>query len=267
MRVFLQGTHPTLDRVDSFIREELGYSVTYAVDADPETLDLAIIGIVPQKLSEARELIALSTYLASRSDLPVVLLSTGDLYLDRRSDLERLKKVAMGENWAISLGSIFNDNYTRLAAVAYCEGLFMENHKHVTVFRVFDCYGPGMRTGFIHYCGQSAKKGHIVLVGPGTQTRCFLYIDDFLDLIEEVIENPQPGVYNVGSTEEVSLMTVAQLAWQEVHGREPIQFSFVESPDFPWWRKPSITRVGGIFGWEPSVSIRKGVKSTIQSLL
>lgn len=57
-----------------------------------------------------------------------------------------------------------------------------------------------------------ADPKRVEVWGDGTQVRTFLYIDDALDRIEAVMEEPYGGPVNVGSDEEVTVQQCAEWA-------------------------------------------------------
>ena len=89
-----------------------------------------------------------------------------------------------------------------------------------TLFRPFNWIGPGLDS--IHTAKEGSSRvitqflGHIVrgepirLVDGGSQKRAFTYVDDGIDALMRIIENPEgrasSRIYNIGNNQPVELM-------------------------------------------------------------
>ena len=97
-------------------------------------------------------------------------------------------------------------------------------------------YGPGQdyeepRAKFpTAICRKMLENPNSVEVwGDGTQVRTFLFIDDALDRIEAVMENPYSGPVNIGSDEEVTVGVCCEYLAEQL---EPgaVHFVYVDGP-------------------------------------
>jgi dTDP-glucose 4,6-dehydratase/UDP-glucuronate decarboxylase len=142
------------------------------------------------------------------------------------------------------------------------------------IVRPFNVYGPGQRLndGRIVPDMMSAalKGGPIVLLSDGSPTRSFCYVRDFIAGSLAVLMRGKPAEpYNVGNTEERSMIDVARLM-AEIAGRpgRPLEVQFRKSDDAeylvdnPSRRCPDLTKVRADVGYEPMVDLRSGLART-----
>ena len=53
------------------------------------------------------------------------------------------------------------------------------------------------------------RNDNLIINGDGNQTRCFCYIDDLISAIYALIDNPGIIPVNIGSTQEISIVSLA----------------------------------------------------------
>lgn len=142
-----------------------------------------------------------------------------------------------------------------------------------SVLRLTNTYGPGMRVKdarqtFLGIWIRQLLEGQPIKVfGDGTQLRDFNYVDDCVDaLVLSAVSDLAIGkVYNLGSSEVVSLKDLARLMQQLVPGG-----SFEVVP-FPPERKAidigdyysDFSLIHGELGWTPGVGLREGLLRSI----
>lgn len=80
-----------------------------------------------------------------------------------------------------------------------------------SILRPTNCYGPGQYPEkLIPKAVRSLMLGRpIPIHGDGSQTRCWLWVEDLADAILLVLDKRLEGVYNVGGNAEVSVAEVA----------------------------------------------------------
>ena len=130
--------------------------------------------------------------------------------------------------------------------------------------RIFDVYGPDLKTGTVHsFLTQARDEHQITLHGKGYQTRTFLHQDDFLTAFDGMLKaylEGATGIYNVGSPEEISLKRLADSCWQLTHKNSDTKIKHEPAPkDLRWWVLPDITRMRAVANWSPRVSLRNGL--------
>lgn len=76
--------------------------------------------------------------------------------------------------------------------------------------RIFPVYGPGEhRTAIAQWCEAIKKKQRPVIYGDGTQERDFIYIDDVVDQIMDLVKKEVTGVRDIGAGRPVSFNHIA----------------------------------------------------------
>jgi dTDP-glucose 4,6-dehydratase len=80
------------------------------------------------------------------------------------------------------------------------------------ILRPTNCYGPGQYPEkLIPKCVRSLMLGRpIPIHGDGSQTRCWLNVEDLADAILLVLDQRLEGIYNVGGNSEVAVKEVAR---------------------------------------------------------
>ena len=143
-----------------------------------------------------------------------------------------------------------------------------------TCLRLTNTYGPRQlmhhnRQSVIAWFIHQALDGRpIELFGEGRQKRDFNYVDDAIEalLLVGASEKTEGEVYNLGSTEPVTLAHVAEeLIWLTGKG------SLAYVP-FPPERQlidigncySSYRKIAEAVGWEPSVNLHEGLERTVE---
>lgn len=137
-----------------------------------------------------------------------------------------------------------------------------------TCLRIFNVYGPGMDptlpgdgrvvANFLH----AVRGGQpLPIYGDGHQVRSFLWIDDFVDAVEAVLDHPGPlpPVLNVGRDEPVQILELAD-ALERALGRELPRRLHVRPADGTRWRSPDTSRLRELTGWRAKVSLQAGLQ-------
>jgi nucleoside-diphosphate-sugar epimerase len=131
----------------------------------------------------------------------------------------------------------------------------------VTVMRPFNIYGPDM--GNDHVIPQLIDKmvgNDIVEIQGGGQTRCFCHIDDATDAMSRVIQQGEHrGVYNIGTTEEVTIDALARMVAKIVNPKCIIGTGPVPEGD-PDRRKPDNSKIMAL-GWRQTITLSDGLEA------
>ena len=142
------------------------------------------------------------------------------------------------------------------------------------LLRLTNTYGPrqlirntsqGVVGWFFH---QVLQNEEIVLFGDGTQMRDLTYVDCVVDALLLAGTHPQaPGkIFNLGGEEAVSLLDLAK-TMIDISGRRNYRFAA-----FPEEQKKidignyqgSFSRIHDQMGWSPKVSLRDGIRRTLE---
>ena len=136
------------------------------------------------------------------------------------------------------------------------------------IVRIFNTYGPRMRATdgrvipqFITYALSGAP---LPVHGDGQQTRSFCFVDDLVEGIYRLAtyDGLAGEVINLGNPEEVSLLELIDNV-ASLLGCEPELVHLPLPEDDPARRRPDITKAEAALGWTPTVTLRDGLRRTI----
>ncbi|MEZ0361088.1 MAG: UDP-glucuronic acid decarboxylase family protein [Hydrogenobacter sp.] len=151
---------------------------------------------------------------------------------------------------------------------AMCMAYYREHGIDVRILRIFNTYGPRMRTkdGRVipNFITQALSGEPITVYGKGEQTRSFCYIDDLVEgILRASLKDGLSGeVINLGNPEEVKIINLAMLIVELTKSSSEIIFT-PQPPDDPKRRCPDITKAKELLSWEPKFSLREGLENTI----
>lgn len=142
-----------------------------------------------------------------------------------------------------------------------------------SALRLTNTYGPGMRVKdarqtFLGIWIKQALTGEVIQVfGDGQQLRDFNYVDDCVNalFLSATSPNAEGKVFNLGSSEVVSLETLAQLVCDSVPGARyelvpfPVERKKIDIGDY----YADTTLIERELGWKPEISLAEGIGRTI----
>ncbi|WP_424019002.1 NAD-dependent epimerase/dehydratase family protein [Halorientalis pallida] len=198
--------------------------------------------------------------LAVETDATVVLASTSEVY----GDPERHPQSEAYNGNVDPRGPRAPYDEGKRFAEALATAYRTEHDLDVRTLRIFNTYGPRMRLDdgrvMPTFLKQALRGDDLTVHGDGSQTRSFCYVSD---LIEGVVrlgtrEGLDGVVVNVGSTDEVSIRTLAETILELIDTESELTFEPrpVDDPDL---RRPDIDRAQEVLGWSPSVSLEDGL--------
>ena len=132
--------------------------------------------------------------------------------------------------------------------------------------RLFNVYGPRSRTSgtygavFGIFLAQKLNKKPFTVVGDGTQTRDFTYVEDVTSALVTAAESNLKGeIINIGSDNTYSINLVVELLEGEIVyiPKRPGE------PDCTW---ADISKVKKLLKWSPTVSIEQGIKNLLDNI-
>ena len=131
-----------------------------------------------------------------------------------------------------------------------CQDNFSENESHVI---------PGLISRM--HRAKFENKDKFEVWGTGTPLREFLFIDDLASAIEFIIvNNVDPGLYNIGSNQEVTIKSLVENVKDVVNFPGEIVFDQTKPDGNP--RKLLDSSKFTNFGWKPAVDLTEGLKIT-----
>jgi len=137
----------------------------------------------------------------------------------------------------------------------------------VRVVRIFNTFGPRMHPNdgrvVSNFIIQALQNQTITIYGSGKQTRSFQFVDDLVRGINAVMEGNVSTPINLGNPEEFAILDFAKLIIKLTGSSSKLKF-LPASKDDPTRRKPDITKAKESVSWEPVVTVREGLKRTIE---
>jgi UDP-glucose 4-epimerase len=210
--------------------------------------------------------------LAFKHQKKVVFGSTSEVY-------GRNPKVPWREDADRLLGSTRIDRWCYSTSKAAGEHFCFAYHRMglpITITRYFNVYGPRLDrldVGRIItiFMGQVLRDEPLTVIGDGTQTRCFTYVDDAVRAT--VAAGTAPGtdgeVFNIGTAVETRIVDLARLMIEIAGSKSTVNFVTQESVYGSSYedigrRVPDTTKMERILGVRAQTSLREGLERTIE---
>ena len=139
----------------------------------------------------------------------------------------------------------------------------------IRIARIFNTYGPRMSNNdgrvICNFIVQALKTKPITIYGNGYQTRSFCFVDDLIKGLMLLMKSKYNKPINIGNTSELKIIDLANLIRSKINPEVKLTFHSL-SDDDPQKRQPSIDLAHKELGWEPKVSLNKGLDQTISYL-
>ncbi len=202
--------------------------------------------------------------LAKRLRVPILQASTSEVYGD--PEVHPQPESYWGRVNPIGPRSCYDEG-KRCA-----ETLFFDYHRQhglaIRVARIFNTYGPNMQAedGRVvsNFIVQALRGEDITIFGDGLQTRSFCYVDDMVEALLRLMDNPEnsTGPVNLGNPAERSIRDIAEAVLHLTGSRSQIVFHPLPVDD-PRQRQPDIREARRLLGWEPVTALEDGLQRTI----
>jgi len=201
----------------------------------------------------------------------LVFSSTSEVYgrnptVPWTEDADRVLGPTMIDRWCYSTSKAVGEHF----CLAYRRlGL------PVTILRYFNVYGPRLDRLDVGrvitiFLGQCLRGDPVTVIGDGSQTRCFTYVDDAVraTMAAGLLSRAIGEVINVGSDVETSIRELAERMIEIAGGPSTIRLVPQESIYGPSYedvgrRVPRLTRMREILDVEATVSLAEGLARTI----
>lgn len=136
------------------------------------------------------------------------------------------------------------------------------------IIRIFNTYGPrnDPEDGRVvpNFICQALRHEQMTVYGEGSQTRSFCYVSDLVRGILRAMfcDGSKGEVINLGNPDEHSILDFAQTIKRLANSNSPILHTPPRQEEITR-RKPDITKAKLLLGWQPEVSLEKGLEETI----
>jgi UDP-glucose 4-epimerase len=136
----------------------------------------------------------------------------------------------------------------------------------VVIARLFNTVGPRQigRYGMVvpRFVKQALAGDPITVFGDGRQSRCFCDVSDTVRALADLAGHPDAvgRVFNVGSSEETTILALAERVKTATGSRSPIQlipYDQAYAPGFEDMRRrvPDTSRIQRLCGWRPRLTL------------
>jgi UDP-glucose 4-epimerase len=200
---------------------------------------------------------------ANRYRRKIFMASTSEVY-------GKSEKVPFSEDDDSVLGPTIKSRWSYACSKAIDEFLSLAFHKEyglpVVIARLFNTVGPrqtGQYGMVLPRFVQKALRGEPLQVyGDGGQSRCFTFVQDIVKAVIQLMDCPeaQGQVFNLGSTEEVTILELAKRVIQHAGSRSEIRFipydqAYEAGFEDMRRRVPDISKASRVIGYRPKVSL------------
>ena len=187
-------------------------------------------------------------------------------------DGERFMAPALKESDAYPALAEDGYGWEKLFSERMCRHFMEDFGLYVRVARFHNVYGPwgtwfgGREKAPAAICRKviEAKfkaKRMIQIWGSGHQTRSFMYIDDCLEGVEKIMNSDIIEPINLGSSEAISINQLVDIV-EDIAGIKLERRYDVNAPKGVNGRNSDNTLIRKYLGWEPSISLRRGLEKT-----
>jgi dTDP-glucose 4,6-dehydratase len=156
-------------------------------------------------------------------------------------------------------------------AKRFAETVTMAYHRlyglRTGIVRIFNTYGPNLRPAdgrvVSNFLVQAIDGKPLTIYGDGMQTRSFCYVEDEVRGILALADSEVIEPVNIGNDGEYSMLELAQVVLEVTGSSSEIVHEPLPADD-PTRRKPDLTRAHTLLGWEPTISLREGLRRTYE---
>jgi UDP-glucose 4-epimerase len=197
---------------------------------------------------------------ATKKKKSVFIASTSEVYgkngsLPFHEDADLLLGPTSKGRWSYACSKAL-DEYLALA-------YWKERRLPVVVGRLFNTVGPRQtgRYGMVipSFVRQALAGQPITVYGDGTQRRCFCHVKDVVTALADLMDrdDSRGEVFNVGSTDEISILQLAKRV-REAAGSEseivfvPYDEAYEEGFEDMHRRVPDTGKIHRVLGWQPT---------------
>ena len=203
---------------------------------------------------------------ATLKKIPFLQALTSEVYGDPTFDI--LEESYCGNVSCVGPRTCYDEG--KRAAETLCMDFHRIYGLETKIIRIFNTYGPYMDThdgrAIPEFINCSLNNDDIIIFGDGAQTRSFMFVDDLINGIVEImnsnIDNFTP--INIGNpNEEHTIEYIAKTIIEAVGSKSRIVYK-EKLTDDPRKRKPDITKITKETQWKPAISLEEGLKRTIE---
>ena len=209
--------------------------------------------------------------LARRYRRKVLLASTSEVYgksndLPFREEADRVMGATTRSRWSYAESKAMDE----FLALAYHK----QFHVPIVIGRFFNTVGPRQAGTYGMVIPRLAKQAAaglpLTVYGDGQQTRCFCNVRDTVRAVVALCQEPRAigEIFNIGSSDEISILKLAQRIVQRAHSRSEIKlipYDQAYESGFEDLRRrvPSTEKVRTVIGWQPAIPLDQTLDEVI----
>jgi UDP-glucose 4-epimerase len=210
-------------------------------------------------------------HLANKKKKKVLVASTSEVY-------GLSQEVPFREDGPLVMGATTKGRWSYACSKAIDEFLALaywrEKKLPTIVVRLFNTVGPRQtgQYGMVipNFVKQALAGRPITVYGDGAQTRCFGYVGDVVQALVKLMDKPDSvgNVYNIGSSEELSILQLAERIKELTASPSEIVFvpyneayedGFEDMPR----RVPCVDKLDAHIGYKPQTTLDEILRSVI----
>ncbi len=209
--------------------------------------------------------------LANKKKKKVLIASTSEVYglsadVPFREDGNLVMGATTKGRWSYACSKAIDE----FLALAY----WREKKLPTIIVRLFNTVGPRQtgRYGMVipTFVRQALAGRPITVYGDGKQTRCFGYVGDVVGALIKLVDHQESvgQVFNIGSTEEISIVALAEKVRELTESKSEIVFTPYDEAyeegfeDMPR-RVPDISKINKLVGFKPEMTLDGILQSVI----
>jgi UDP-glucose 4-epimerase len=210
---------------------------------------------------------------AVKTSTPVLLTSTSEVYgKSAKSEFGEDDDLLIGPpnqaRWSYA-SSKLSDEFFALACAR-------EKDLPVIISRLFNTVGPRQtgRYGMVlpRFIAAAKHNKPLHVFGDGRQTRCFCLVNDAVEALVRLKDcaASRGEIFNIGGTEEVSILQLAELVLKTLGSRSTIDFVPYEKAYAPGFddmrrRKPRMEKLERFLHFRPQTALREIILRTAEA--
>jgi UDP-glucose 4-epimerase len=209
--------------------------------------------------------------IAAKKQKKVLITSTSEVYGKNTSfpfheDSDLVFGATTRGRWSYACSKAIDE----FLAIAY----WRERRLPTVIVRLFNTVGPRQtgRYGMVvpRLVRQALDGKPMTVYGDGTQRRCFTHVSDAIRALKSLIEAESVigEIFNVGSTEEITILDLAKRIKEMTQSSSEIIFvpyavAYEEDFEDMPRRLPALDKIHRAVGWQPTSSLYEILESVV----
>lgn len=211
---------------------------------------------------------------ATKHNKRVILASTSEVYGKSTKPLfsetdDLLIGPSTHSRWSYACSKLMDE----FLLMAY----FRDRGLRGTVVRFFNTVGPGQtgRYGMVipRFVAAALAGEPLKVFGTGEQTRCFCHVADVVRALMLLMDDPGSfgGIYNIGSTEKVTIRQLAEFVIRELNSSSkidviPYDQAYANGFEDMLHRAPDCSKLHTLTGWKAEIPLKQIIADVAESL-